>query len=175
MRLFLLLVFILLSGLNSGLNAQSVNSAHCEDDAFHSEVERYLSGTVPAIDAEALYRDYSDYLILDAREFDEFEISHLPGAMFIGYKNYQSELMEDVHPSTPIVVYCSIGYRSEKIGEKLQEMGFQKVHNLYGSLFEWANRGLPLDDIKGQRTTTVHGYNRSWSKWLTNPNVTKVW
>lgn len=175
MRRFLILLIICFTSLNSDLCGQSVEAPHCKDEAFHNEVHRYLSGTVRAIGVGQLYDNYSDYLVLDAREFEEYEISHLPGALFVGYEKFDDNLLDDVHPSTPIVVYCSIGYRSEKIGEKLKDRGFQKVHNLYGSLFEWANRGLPLDDIKGQRTSTVHGYNRSWSKWLINPDLEKVW
>ena len=171
--MFLLLFAII--GLDAGLYAQPVETPHCQNEKFHLEVDRYLSGTVQAIDVGELYDGYSDYLILDAREFAEYETSHLPGALFIGYKEYDPDVLDDVHPSTPIVVYCSIGYRSEKIGEKLQDQGFSEVYNLYGSLFEWANRGLPLDNIKGQRTSIVHGYNRSWSKWLLNPDLEKIW
>ena len=46
--------------------------------------------------------------------------------------------------SDTIVLYCSIGYRSEKIGEKLVEMGYGHVFNLYGGIFEWVNRDLPV-------------------------------
>ena len=65
-----------------------------------------------------------------------------------------------------LVVYCSVGYRSEKIGEKLKALGFSKVYNLYGGIFEWSNRGYPLVDQKEQPTTKVHAFNKDWGRWL---------
>ena len=49
------------------------------------------------------------------------------------------------------------------------------VYNLYGSIFEWANEGLPLVDNNGYDTNAVHTWNKRWSQWVTNPNVEKVW
>ena len=40
---------------------------------------------------------------------------------------------------TPTIVYCTIGARSETIGEKLKKNGFTNVYNLYGGIFEWKN------------------------------------
>ena len=40
-----------------------------------------------------------------------------------------------------IIVYCSIGVRSEDIGEKLKELGYTKILNLYGGIFDWKNKG----------------------------------
>ena len=74
-----------------------------------------------------------------------------------------------------IVIYCSIGYRSEKIGEKLLRLGYKNVYNLYGSIFEWANEKYPLVGSNGKTTDRVHGYNKSWSKWVTNEEIKTVW
>ncbi|MGM0587883.1 MAG: rhodanese-like domain-containing protein [Bacteroidota bacterium] len=41
--------------------------------------------------------------------------------------------------SAPVVVYCVIGYRSEKITKQLRQMGYH-AQNLYGGLFEWVNQ-----------------------------------
>jgi hypothetical protein len=49
------------------------------------------------------------------------------------------------------------------------------VYNLYGSIFEWANRGYKVIDAQGQKTQKVHTYNQSWSKWLDRSGVEKIW
>jgi len=64
------------------------------------------------------------------------------------------------------VVYCSVGYRSERIGEKLLDKGFTNVYNLYGGIFDWINNDYPLVDIADQPIQKVHGYNEDWSKWV---------
>jgi len=64
------------------------------------------------------------------------------------------------------LVYCSVGYRSERIGEHLLELGFTDVHNLYGGIFEWINKGYGVMNSKGQWVERVHGYSPSWGKWI---------
>jgi predicted sulfurtransferase len=68
--------------------------------------------------------------------------------------------------NTPVVVYCSVGYRSEQIGEKLLQAGFTDVHNLFGSIFEWVNQGYPVFKNQSEQTNRVHAYSRSWGIWL---------
>lgn len=62
-------------------------------------------------------------------------------------------------------MYCSIGYRSEKIAKKLLENGYDNVSNLYGGIFEWANQGNKVYNDYGE-TTKVHAFSRLWSVWL---------
>ena len=95
--------------------------------------------------------------------------------MFSGYKKFDWSILENTPKDQAIVVYCSIGFRSEKIGEQLKERGFTNVKNLYGSLFEWANKGHPIIDQNGIKTKKVHTYNRTWSKWVENGELIKVW
>ena len=57
------------------------------------------------------------------------------------------------------------------MGEKLMERGFTNVRNLYGSIFEWANKGLPMENAKGETVPAVHGYNKRWSKWVNNTDI----
>jgi rhodanese-related sulfurtransferase len=154
---------------------QSSEVPHCVNKDFHKEVEKTLEGSVPQIDVDKLYNNYSDYQILDAREMEEYQISHLPGASFGGYDHFSMDNLSSFDTNMPIVVYCSIGYRSEKIGEKLAAAGYKRVFNLYGSIFEWANRGYPLDDPQGQRTNRLHTYNKSWSRWVDNNAVELLW
>ena len=64
----------------------------------------------------------------------------------------------------------------KKIGEQLQEAGFTKVFNLYGSLFEWANQDYPLENAEGTVTHKVHTYNKKWSQWVDDDGkIVKVW
>jgi rhodanese-related sulfurtransferase len=107
-------------------------------------------------------------VILDAREIKEFEVSHIASAKYVGYDRFSSkEITSDIlDKNASIVVYCSLGIRSENIGEKLKKEGFTNVKNLYGGIFEWKNSDFPIIDSEGKDTENVHVYSKFWGKWL---------
>lgn len=142
---------------------------------FDKKISSLISFSVPLIGVEQLNAEKDQFILLDTREWQEYQTSHIEGAEYIGYKKLEEKKLKQLPKNSKIVLYCSIGYRSEKIGEQLHDMGFTQVYNLYGSIFEWANRGYPVVDAKGQKTKWVHGYNKSWSKWLDESKVKKTW
>ena len=117
----------------------------------------------------------NQFLLLDTRDKREFAVSHLAKAIWVGNRKFDTDQITSVIPSknTPIVVYCSIGVRSEKVGEKLIEKGYIEVYNLYGGIFQWKNKDYPVYDPIGKETDRVHAYNRHWGKML--DNATKVY
>jgi rhodanese-related sulfurtransferase len=105
------------------------------------------------------------FMFLDSREKEEFETSHINGAIWVGYDNLEIEKIKSLNKSDTIIIYCSVGYRSGKTAEKLIDLGFTNVFNLYGGIFNWVNSGNEVVNKNGT-TTQVHGYNQKWSKWL---------
>ena len=105
-------------------------------------------------------------VLLDTRTPREYAVSHLRGARWVGYEDFSLTRVRDLPKNMTIVVYCSVGYRSEKVGELLQRAGYTQVRNLYGGLFEWMNAGnLPVG--KGNAPTErVHAFSRAWGIWL---------
>jgi len=146
-----------------------------KEDAFAKEIESYIDHSVPTITVQKAYDKKDDFMFLDARELNEYKVSHIANAQHVGYRKFRKKSVKDLPRETPIVIYCSIGYRSEKIGKKLLKMGFTDVQNLYGSIFEWANQGLPIVDTQGQETLKVHTYDKRWSRWMTNETYQKVY
>lgn len=142
---------------------------------FDAEIARLLKFSVPLISVEKFKEKTDSYTIIDTREPKEFAVSHIKNAINIPYSSFDEDKVARLPKETPIVVYCSVGYRSEKTGNKLQKMGFTQVYNLYGSIFEWANRAYPLVNREGQSTRLLHTYNEKWSQWVTNPIVEKTW
>ncbi|MBP6794651.1 MAG: rhodanese-like domain-containing protein [Saprospiraceae bacterium] len=145
-----------------------------KDAAFDKTITGLLDFEVTAISVSDLQK-MKEVLLLDAREEEEFAVSHIPGAVHIGYNHWSKEAVKNINMEKKIVVYCSVGYRSEKIGKKLKDLGFENVYNLYGSIFEWANQGLPLESSDGSKTNKIHTYNKNWSKWVLNKEILKVW
>jgi len=136
---------------------------------FDKKLKSIYKNTVPLIHAVELTNKVGEnakVMVLDTRSPKEFEVSHLPNALFLDYDNFNSKKVEQLDRNTEIVVYCSVGYRSERIGEKLLKMGFKDVKNLYGGIFDWVNKGNTVVNQSGVTTDSVHTYNKDWSRWL---------
>ncbi|MCB0549239.1 MAG: rhodanese-like domain-containing protein [Phaeodactylibacter sp.] len=146
-----------------------------KNKAFDEELARLLSFSVPTIGVKELKDIQNEVYIFDAREEEEYLTSHIKGARYLGYKKFDEQKLAGVPKNAKVVVYCSVGYRSEKIGERLQKMGFTDVSNLYGSIFEWVNRGYPVVGQNGEPTRKIHTYNAKWSQWVDNDDAEKVW
>ena len=106
-----------------------------------------------------------DIVLLDARSEAEFDVSHLPRAVLANNTRTALEAIEASDPARTVVVYCSVGYRSSRLAEKLQARGIENVFNLEGSLFRWANEGRPLH--RGEdRVYEAHPYDEEWGQLL---------
>ena len=130
-------------------------------------LEKFNKESVPYIHTEDLSLVYKP-LLLDTREKEEYEVSHLKNALWIGHKEFDEQFVTLNIPNKeePIIVYCSIGVRSENIGEKLLAMGYQNVSNLYGGIFEWKNKDYKVYNLSEKETDSVHAYNKHWGKLL---------
>lgn len=131
-------------------------------------LKKYNDNGVPYITVEELASPKTQAIIFDTREPKEFKVSHLENAVCVGYDNFDIAKVEKLHPNKnkKIVVYCSLGIRSETIGKKLMKAGYTNVYNLYGGIFEWKNKNFIVIDSEEKETNKVHTYNRDWSKWL---------
>ncbi len=141
---------------------------------FSASAQKKLERTLRQLNSESVPYIYVNELqsaegntILDTRKKEEYDVSHLKGAVWVGYKSFAKDSVTRIitDKDTPIVVYCSIGVRSEDIGEKLQKAGFTNVKNLYGGIFEWKNQGNPVYR-KNLETDSVHTFNKQWGKLL---------
>ncbi len=101
---------------------------------------------------------------------EEFDVSHLTDAVWVGDKEFDStKVLKDIpDKGKPIIVYCSIGVRSEDIGEKLLDLGYTNVQNLYGGIFQWKNKDRVIYNPKEQPTDSVHAFSKYWGKLLSN-------
>lgn len=143
----------------------------CAETSIDSALRKYNKGTVPYITVAELAGN-DQYLILDAREKEEYNVSHIPGALWVGYDSFTTKNLGTVsqQADTSLVVYCSVGVRSEDIGERLIKNGFTDVKNLYGGIFEWKNQGMTVIDSAENSTQNVHAYSKYWGNLLTDAN-----
>ncbi|WP_010229884.1 rhodanese-like domain-containing protein [Gillisia marina] len=133
-------------------------------------LSKYNSHSVPYISVEELkmQTENEKVFILDSRELEEFEVSHLKNSTFVGYNDFSvaSVASKIENKNAPIVVYCSLGIRSETISEKLKNAGYTNIKNLYGGIFEWKNKGYSVYDSANKETQKIHAFSKHWSKYL---------
>jgi rhodanese-related sulfurtransferase len=135
------------------------------DDKLNS-LYRHTVKTITADELKAWKKNGEKFILLDTRSLEEFQVSHIQGSQLLDYNLYGEKDLRKLPRNGSIVVYCSVGYRSERVGEKLQRLGYTQVWNLYGGIFQWKNEGCEVVNPTGMVTDSVHTYNKNWSKWL---------
>jgi rhodanese-related sulfurtransferase len=104
-------------------------------------------------------------VLLDARTPPEYNVSHLKGAVRVDARAPSLRAIAAVPRDTPVVVYCTVGYRSARVAQWLRRQGFHTVYDLAGGLFGWANEGRPME-ANGRPVLQVHPYNELWGRLL---------
>jgi len=116
----------------------------------------------------------SEIVILDTRPIEEYNVSHIPGALQVNpdidLETFQTKFGTSLKNKS-VVVYCSVGRRSSALGHRLQNTalasGAISVKNMEGGLFGWHNDNRPLIDASGT-TSSIHPYNAYWGRLIEN-------
>ena len=142
--------------------------------AYHHKIQQEFE-TLSHIKADGLTALPDDTVLFDVRETDEFEVSHLEGAIRVSPDISQAEFMREfgeLVKDKSIVFYCSVGYRSSQLAalvkNDLQIAGSQEVYNLEGGIFNWHNERRNLVNIDGP-SDDIHPFNRKWGRLLERP------
>ncbi len=121
------------------------------------------SNSVERIDstsAQQLIEDKSP-LIIDARTIEEFETSHLEQAM-----RFEPSILNSMDKKQPILIYCTVGVRSNRLAKQLSDAGFREVYDMKDGIIGWANNAQPVIDSSNELTDRIHTYNKSVSPLL---------
>lgn len=129
--------------------------------AFHGVKNLSIQEAAELTDKEAL-------LILDVRQREEFEVSHLKGAVLVDDIDFES-----LKTDQPILLYCTVGFRSTELGTTLTNKGFSHIYNLDGGLISWKNQGQPVYNLREQPTDSVHIYSGLFGFLLTDGQAVK--
>jgi rhodanese-related sulfurtransferase len=116
-------------------------------------------------------------LVFDVREFAEYAVSHLPGAIRIDPGVAAEEFVAtygDKVAGRDVVFYCSVGVRSSKLAARvlqpLAARGANDIYNLEGGLFRWHNEGRSMVDASGP-TDRIHPYDSYWGGLIARRNL----
>ncbi len=172
------LSLFIIAGILACPPASSIAQEQSEDSAkAWSTTLRMIRARFPAVaqvptDSLQSWLDRSpkqeDLILLDARESEEYAVSHLRGALPVASKEEALKVLRGAPANRRIVVYCSVGYRSSELAGFLMEKGYRRVCNLEGSIFRWANEGRPV--YRGRKhVRVVHPYDGYWGRLLKKP------
>lgn len=100
---------------------------------------------VNAEQAGQLLQNRSDIYLLDVRTPGEYFQVRLAGARLIPIDQLQQRIAEV--PKGPVLIYCAVGSRSSAVADYLWRLGYPEVYNLYGGIWAWQLRGMPV--LKG--------------------------
>jgi len=160
MKLFTIITISL-----SVVSLQAAAQKKVSSGSFNTLLKMMLKHNVREITVPEVINK-KNVIFLDAREKREYDVSHIKKAVYAGYNNFDLATVKNVAKDAEIIVYCSIGKRSEEITQKLNKAGYNNVSNLYGGIFEWVNLQNEVVDMNNKRTDKVHAYGRFWGKWL---------
>ncbi|MBW8889617.1 MAG: rhodanese-like domain-containing protein [Fibrobacteres bacterium] len=117
--------------------------------------------------------DDTNLILVDVRQPAERKVSMLPHA--IDTYQFADQFRHGIPPGKRLVLYCTIGYRSGKYGEKLAPLGI-KYQVLEGGILMWSFVGGPLverkDNFEWAPTKRIHVYDAEWN--IVHPDYVAV-
>lgn len=109
--------------------------AACGQDRENKQEAVYMN--ITAQQAKEIMDSQEGYIILDTRTQEEYEESHIPGAILIPH----DEILEKAETVLTdkdqlILVYCRSGRRSKLAAEDLQKLGYTNIKE-FGGIIDW--------------------------------------
>ena len=99
--------------------------------------EKAMYEQITSDEAKEIIDSGEEHIILDAREQDEYDAGHIPGAILIPYTEIENKA-EDMLPDkdAQILVYCRSGRRSKIASESLVKLGYTNIKE-FGGITDW--------------------------------------
>ena len=91
---FVLLVLVLLLLVLYSWERHLRASTHVSDMTYDLVLSILLSHRVPEVSVDRLQE--TRFHILDARSYREFEVSHIPGAIWVGYREFSLDRLAGI-------------------------------------------------------------------------------
>ncbi len=106
---------------------------------------------VDALEAQVLIAD--GITVLDALPEATWRREHLPSARSMPLEDFEPSKVDDLDRAAPVLVYCFDQHcdLSARLSRRLDEIGFEQVHDLIGGRAAWTALGLPTEGSVGDR------------------------
>ncbi|MGH8100675.1 MAG: rhodanese-like domain-containing protein [Chthoniobacterales bacterium] len=115
---------------------------HTRYQKLVSEAKKNIIEISP-VDAAAKAKS-GEATIVDVREKDEWEESHISHAIHMSRGTIELDIEEKIpDKNATIICHCGGGGRSALAAESLQKMGYKNVRSMAGGFKAWKAAGLP--------------------------------
>ena len=131
-------------------STQVVNEENQQENATGEQEANELD-EAKAITLKQAYNLFkSKAVFVDARDYVEYEISHIKGAISIPYVEFDKyrSVLDTIPKNTPLVAYCD-GKECDlsiMLGDKLFEIGYKEVYIFFGGWLDWQKANYPIDE-----------------------------
>ena len=107
----------------------------CGQDKGNNQGAVYVN--ITAEEAKQIMDSEEGYIILDVRAQEEYDESHIPGAILIPHTEIEARAEEVLTDKDQLIlVYCRSGRRSKIAAEALVELGYTNIKE-FGGIIEW--------------------------------------
>ncbi|MBK5932270.1 rhodanese-like domain-containing protein [Halochromatium salexigens] len=118
---------------------------HADDrSALAEAIEEYLEfteyGSSVILPEQIPAEDWTNILVIDARDAAQFEADHIPGATNIEWRQVVAQ-RDEIPRDQPVVIYCNTGSLSAQAGFALRLLGWDNVRILQDGLVGWKAKG----------------------------------
>lgn len=92
---------------------------------------------ITAEEAKEIMDSEEGYIILDVRTQEEYDESHIPGAILIPNTEIEARAGEELPDKDQLIlVYCRSGRRSKLAAKTLVELGYTNIKE-FGGILDW--------------------------------------
>ena len=107
----------------------------CGQNKENSQEAVYVN--ITAQQAKEIMDSREDYIILDTRTQEEYEESHIPGAILIPHDEITQKAETVLTDKDQLIlVYCRGGRRSKLAAEDLVALGYTNIKE-FGGIIDW--------------------------------------
>lgn len=106
--------------------------------------------TITAEQAKAMMAETNDWVLLDVRTDEEFNESHIEGAILIPDFEVPSRIEEEIPDKDALIlVYCRTGRRSALAAQEMANMGYTNVYD-FGGIVDWPYETISNSHEEGE-------------------------
>ncbi len=114
------------------------------DEAAEAAKDSTISVKDLALMLEQRERGERDFLLVDVREPNEWDIVNIPGAVLMPKGQFLSgEALQDLPQDKQVVFYCKVGGRSAEVLALAKAAGFSDAVHVGGGVVAWVNQIEP--------------------------------
>ena len=107
----------------------------CGNTNENNQEAAYMS--ITAEEAKQIMDTETGYIILDVRTQEEYDESHIPGAIVIPNTEIETRAEQELtDKGQMILVYCRSGRRSKQAAEILVTLGYTNIKE-FGGIIDW--------------------------------------